>query len=40
LIVEMVDSVCIDEHAIGVVHEALRRTVVDLRAKRTGIVAR
>jgi hypothetical protein len=39
LVVQVVDAVLSNEHAIGIVHESLRRAEMDLRPEPTGVVA-
>jgi hypothetical protein len=39
LVIEMVGPVFIDEHAIGIVHEALRRAKVNLGSKGAIVIA-
>ena len=39
LVVEMVRAIGIQKHAIGIIHEILRRAEMDLRPKRASVVA-
>jgi hypothetical protein len=39
LVVQVVDTIFSKEHAIGIVHETLRRAKMDLRPEPTGIVS-